>query len=162
MGTNKIEIPVITMENGAIKSYIRTTPFVDKSGMFEDFNFKLLVIDNIIDKAPSFYEKYEELRKKSFKVYRDIDEFGLVEEIVEFFENLQLTQEELDKVTEINFISDYTHFCICPNWDGEDESFDVTSIVGCELLKNVKKVWYGGYMCKAELVEELKRIYKID
>lgn len=160
MGT---ETPMITMdENGKITAYTRTTPFVDKSGMFEDFNFKLLVINDIIDKNPSFYEKYKELEEKSLRVYRDIEEYGCVEEIAEYFEELKLTEEDLDKVTEIEFTGDKTHFCICPNADGEDDFFDVTSVGGCELLKNLKEVDYYDYMCTDELIEELKSICKID
>ena len=35
--------------------------YTDKSGMFEDFNFKLVVIDALLDKNPSFEKELESL-----------------------------------------------------------------------------------------------------
>lgn len=158
-----IEIPMVRMEeSGEINAYIRTTPFTDKSGMFEDFNFKLIIIDKILKNTPDFYERYKELEDKAYTVYRDSEQYGCIEEIVEYFENLVLTQEDLDKVTEIDIDPEDIHGCIWPDWDGEDDIFNITSIKGCEILKNVKKVWHLSGMCEDELVEELKRIYKID
>lgn len=158
-----IEIPMVTMEkNGDITAYTRTAPFVDKSGMFEDFNFKLIVIDEILKNTPSFYEKYKELEDKAFTVYRDSIEYGCIEEMVEYFENLQLTQADLDKVEEINIEPGDIHGCIWPDWDGEDDIFNVTSIMGCERLKNVKKVFHLSGMCQDEIAQELKNVYKIN
>ncbi|WP_281279645.1 hypothetical protein [Paenibacillus lentus] len=37
--------------------------YVDETGLFADFNFKLVVIDALLDKAPSFEEELEAMKK---------------------------------------------------------------------------------------------------
>ena len=38
--------------------------YQDKSGMFADFNFKLVVINSILDKQPSFEASLAERKKR--------------------------------------------------------------------------------------------------
>lgn len=120
--------------------------YVDKSGMFEDFNFKLVVIDSIIENENySFLNEFEEICEKYDVDELDLDEFedNIIEPIANFLENVVLTQEDLDKVEVIVFdggLEIYERVYIY--WDGESDIFNVSSVKGFENLKNLKRVGY--------------------
>ena len=44
------------------------------------------------------------------------------------------------------------YFLLMPDWDGESDEFEVQSIGGVELLKNLESVVYTS-MCQPELME---------
>ncbi len=126
---------------------------VDKSGMFKDFNFKLVVISSILEKEPSFEEELIELRKKYVAPYEWYVGNDLIEEMVSYFEELRLTEEDLEKVTEICFDGgEEIYMLLQPDWGGDSDIFDVTSVEGFEVLKNLKRVDYIS-MCEPELME---------
>ena len=129
--------------------------FKDKSGIFEDFGFKLVVINSLLEKETSFSNKLEEMNEKYVAVYEG-DGFECIPEMVEFFENLNLTKEDLALVTELCFDGgEAIDFMIMPEYDGESDEFDVKSIGGFEKLPNLRQVEYIA-MCSEELIDEFK------
>ncbi len=129
--------------------------FKDKSGIFEDFGFKLVVINSLLEKETSFSNKLEEMNEKYVAVYEG-DGFECIPEMVEFFENLNLTKEDLALVTELCFDGgEEIYFMIMPEYDGESDEFDVKSIGGFEKLPNLRQVEYIA-MCSEELIDEFK------
>lgn len=129
--------------------------FQDKSKMFEDFNFKLVVINSLLEEETSFADELEEMNAKYVDTY-DGEEFECIPEMVEFFENLQLTEEDLSLVTELCFDGgEDIYFMIMPNWDGESDEFDVRSLGGFKNLPNLNKVEYTA-MCPEELMDEFE------
>lgn len=129
--------------------------FKDKSNMFEDFGFKLVVINSLLEKETSFTDALEEMNEKYVDDY-DGDEYECIPEMIEFFENLELTDEDLSLVTELCFDGgEDIYLMIMPDWDGESEEFDVKSIGGFENLSNLKKVEYIS-MCPEELMNKFK------
>lgn len=129
--------------------------FKDKSGIFEDFGFKLVVINSLLEKETSFSNKLEEMNEKYVAVYEG-DGFECIPEMVEFFENLNLTKEDLALVTELCFDGgEEIYFMIMPEYDGESDEFDVKSIGGFEKLPNLRQVEYIS-MCSEELMDEFK------
>ena len=129
--------------------------FKDKSGIFEDFGFKLVVINSLLEKETSFSNKLEEMNEKYVAVY-EVDGFECIPEMVEFFENLNLTKEDLALVTELCFDGgEEIYFMIMPEYDGESDEFDVKSIGGFEKLPNLRQVEYIA-MCSEELIDEFK------
>ncbi|WP_027625635.1 DUF6892 domain-containing protein [Clostridium lundense] len=129
--------------------------FQDKSGIFEDFGFKLVVINSLLDKETSFTDALEKMNEKYVDTY-DTDGFECIPEMVEFFEDLKLTKEDLLLITELCFDGgEDIYFMIMPNWDGESEEFNVKSVGGFENLLNLKKVEYIA-MCSEELMDEFK------
>ena len=40
-----------------------------KSKMFQDFNFKLVVIEALLDKEPLFLKRIERLNRKAYKLF---------------------------------------------------------------------------------------------
>lgn len=129
--------------------------FKDKSGIFEDFGFKLVVINSLLEKETSFSDKLEEMNEKYVDMYEG-DGFECIPEMVEFFENLNLTKEDLSLVTELCFDGgEEIYFMIMPDYDGESDEFDVKSIGGFEKLPNLRQVEYIS-MCSEELMDEFK------
>ncbi|NAS18144.1 DUF6892 domain-containing protein [Clostridium butyricum] len=129
--------------------------FKDKSGIFEDFGFKLVVINSLLEKETSFSNKLEEMNEKYVAVYEG-DGFECIPEMVEFFENLNLTKEDLALVKELCFDGgEEIYFMIMPEYDGESDAFDVKSIGGFEKLPNLRQVEYIA-MCSEELIDEFK------
>lgn len=138
----EIEIPVVEcLGKTEFEPYIKKGDFIDKSGMFEDYNFKLCVIDAIWNENPSFEEAYQELRAKVRENCDIYDLFAVIKEFAEFFEEVVLTDEDLAKVTYMTFDGGNEIYCqLHPNWDGEDEIFDITSAKGIEKLPNLNCV----------------------
>lgn len=129
--------------------------FQDKSGMFEDFGFKLVIINSLLEKETSFSDDLVEMNEKYVDTY-DGDGFECIPEMVEFFENLNLTKEDLSLVTELCFDGgEDIYFMIMPNWDGESEEFNVKSVSGFENLENLKQVEYIA-MCSEELMDKFE------
>lgn len=128
----------------------------DNSGMFDDFGFKLIVINSLLDKHPSFEADLERLKKEYVSKYKWYKDYKPIAEVVNFFENLQLTDDDLGKVTELCFDGgNDVYFLLQPDFDGEDDYFDVTSVGGFKNLHNLKKVIYVS-MCRPEILEPLK------
>lgn len=128
----------------------------DKSGYFEDFNFKLIVIDSLLEKKTSFSEQLKELAEKHTENYEWYSGQGMIEPVVSFLEELVLTEEDLDQVTELCFDGgSQIYFLLKPDWDGEDDRFDVTSVSGFERLKNLKSVIYIA-LCELRLLDPLR------
>jgi hypothetical protein len=115
----------------------------DNSGIFEDFAFKLIVIDSLLNKKPSFEENLKFLKERYVDSYAWYENKGIIKEILTFFEDIVLTKEDLEKVTNLSFDGgNDIYFLLQPDWDGEDDSFEVSSIKGFEILINLKEVEY--------------------
>lgn len=129
------------------------TKHIDKAGLFEDFNFKLIVINSILDKEPSFEDELERLKERYTDNYDLYNDEGPIEEMLEYFEELHLTKEDLDNVTELCFDGGNDIYgIIYPEWDGEDDLFTVESVEGFEILKNLQYVEYIS-MCEEEVLD---------
>ncbi len=130
--------------------------FRDLSGMFEDFGFKLVVINSLLGKETSFAKELEEMQEKYVDEY-DGDGYECIPEMVEYFENLKLTEEDLAMVEQLVFDGgEDIYFLLMTDWDGETDEFDVQSVKGFELLPNLKSVEYIA-MCDEELMEEFEK-----
>ena len=130
--------------------------FRDLSGMFEDFGFKLVVINSLLGKETSFSEELEKIQEKYVDCYEG-DGYEIIPEMAEYFENLKLTEEDLAMVEELVFDGgEDIYFLLMEDWDGESDEFDVNSVKGFELLLNLKSVEYIS-MCDEELMEEFEK-----
>ena len=126
---------------------------VDKSGMFEDFRFKLVVLESLLGKNASFVDEFKEFTEKLEEKYDDyVFEIGnfinpvIIEPILKFLENV-------DEICIGGGLEIYG--ILCPNWDGEDELFEIKSVKGFEKLKNLKKVIFIS-CCDEELLDEFR------
>ncbi len=130
--------------------------FKDLSGMFEDFGFKLVVISSLLEEETSFSKELEEMKEKYVDEY-DGDGYECIPQMVDYFENLKLTDEDLALVKELVFDGgEDIYFLLMEYWDGESEEFDVKSVKGFEKLPNLERVVYVS-MCEEELMEEFRK-----
>ncbi|WP_191015175.1 YwqG family protein [Treponema zioleckii] len=130
---------------------------------FPDFNFKLAVISNLVEKNPSFKEKYEEYILDYAEDHRDRKNDFLCEKVEEFFRELVLTESDLEKVThlELSRENDF-YFAIKPEWRGEDSLFDIENFRGLRHLSNLQSYSYDGIICPSSLLKELTGLAKSD
>ncbi len=131
--------------------------FSDKTRLFKDFNFKLVVIDALLSKEPAFMDDLNALVEKYSKSFEYHTNAGPIKELMEYFSDLKLEPADLDKVTELCFDGgNEIYSYIQPDWDGEDDFFDVTSIGGFERLNNLDSVVYIS-MIQEKLLEPMRK-----
>ena len=112
---------------------------------FADFNFKLLIIEELM------YNK--ELLQPKFDVYefaeiKEIEGFSVVEggyepisEVVEYFKALEIDKNLAEQVTEIyQDGGNEIYMNIAPQWDGEDDTFNIQSFEDIKHFPNLKKM----------------------
>lgn len=110
---------------------------------FPDSNFKLVIIDQIL-KNGSFTDRLKELQdnpKYAENFTGEVDYGEPIQEIEDFLKDVKLTDEDLDKITELCFDGgNDVYQIVCPFWDGESNYFDIRDVSGFELLKNLRSV----------------------
>ncbi|MFT8352067.1 DUF6892 domain-containing protein [Clostridium saccharoperbutylacetonicum] len=130
--------------------------YIDKTRLFDDFNFKLIVINSLLEQNPSFEAELEKNKELYTDKYEWYSNAGPIEEMLEFFEELSLTQQDLDKITDLYFDGGNDIYgLIIPDWDGEDDFFDVHSVHGFENLPNLETVELIS-MCDEEVLEPMR------
>lgn len=120
--------------------------------MFRDFNFKLLVIEQLMywdqTLSPAFSLR-EHMRARGID---DLDayveanrlEYTILPEARAYFQELKIPADLLASVEELTFDGGHQVFMECaPVWDGEDDLFDVRSLDDLDLLPNLK-LFTGG------------------
>ncbi|AWD68361.1 MULTISPECIES: DUF6892 domain-containing protein [Priestia] len=127
-----------------------------KSGMFKDFNFKLVVIEALLDQEPLFLKELTDLKDKYTNNFEWYFGAGPIVEIKDYLEELTLEKSDLEKVESLCFDGgNEIYHILKPDWDGEDSLFDVLSVEGFQNLKNLKAVDYIS-MCDLEVLEPFK------
>ncbi|MED4051887.1 MULTISPECIES: DUF6892 domain-containing protein [Priestia] len=127
-----------------------------KSEMFKDFNFKLVVIEALLDQDPLFLKELTDLKDKYINNFEWYSGAGPIVEIRDYLEELTLEKSDLEKVECLCFDGgNEIYHILKPDWDGEDSLFDVLSVEGFQNLKNLKTVDYIS-MCDPEVLEPFK------
>ncbi|MCJ7842809.1 ybaK/ebsC family protein [Lederbergia sp. NSJ-179] len=125
--------------------------------IFKDFNFKLVVIEALLDQDPRFLKELNDLKDK----YVDDFEWYVggepIAEIRDYLEELILEKDDLEKVEHLLFDGGHEIYHILkPDWDGEDDLFEIVSVEGFQYLKNLKTVDYVS-ICDPKVLEPLKQ-----
>ncbi|WP_316807122.1 DUF6892 domain-containing protein [Pedobacter agri] len=126
---------------------------------FKDFNFKLAIIEELM------YNK--ELLKPKFDVYEfaeitKIKGFSATEggyepipEVVEYFKELEIDKKFAEQVTEIyQDGGNEIYMNVTPQWDGEDDVFNIQSFEDIKHFPNLKKMTL--FETDSKVIEELK------
>ncbi|MBX4159940.1 DUF6892 domain-containing protein [Priestia megaterium] len=128
-----------------------------KSGMFKDFNFKLVVIEALLDQKPLFLEELTDLKDKYTNNFEWYSGAGPIVEIRDYLEELTLEMSDLEKIESLCFNGgNEIYHILKPDWDGEDSLFDVLSVEGFQNLTNLKTVDYIS-MCHSEVLKPFKQ-----
>ena len=142
------------LESRGIHNYSKENggSILDKSGMFQDFNFKLVVIEALLDLEPHFLQELNDLKNKYVDDFEWYVGAGPIAEIRDYLEKLRLEADDLAKIEQLIFDGGQEIYHILkPDWDGEDELFDVESVEGFQHLKNLKTVDYIS-MCNPKVL----------
>lgn len=110
---------------------------------FVDFNFKLVVLQELLDQGYWMDSLASLTSKPSIERRRAGKEaYGQpIKEMEDFFDSIVLTPHELSKVERLYFDGGQNIYqLIFPFWDGECGYFDITNVDGFEHLHNLKVV----------------------
>lgn len=111
---------------------------------FEDFNFKLMVIEELM------YRR--DVLKPRFDVYafvkrfdgRTIDiraeGFAVIPEVRRYFEDFPIPAELLVSIESLVQDGSQIYLQLCPLWEGQDDTFNLRSAADAAMLPNLKKV----------------------
>jgi hypothetical protein len=135
--------------------------FTNLGVIFSDFNFKLCVIEELMYNKELILPVFNSYKFAENHSLREIDidneGYDIIPEFKEYFENLIITQDILDKLEEItlNLAGSTVVHEIYPFWDGEDDIFDVYASDDIILLKNLKLV-YETDVLESKIKNELR------
>lgn len=117
---------------------------------FRDFNFKLLVVEELMYVQETLTPAFsidEHLRENGVaeSAYDHTvaigREYTMLDEARAYFEALEIEERLLATVEELNLDGGNQVYMECaPVWDGEDDLFDVHSLEDLRLLPNLKRV----------------------
>lgn len=115
--------------------------------VFDNFNFKLAVVEVLMYHQEILTPKFDVYEFCSQYTKRDIDPNDYYDEIIpevkKWFEDLPITKEMAEKVTELYFDGGNEIFLhLIPQWDGEDNTFNIQEISERELSQfpNLKTI----------------------
>ncbi|WP_414049558.1 DUF6892 domain-containing protein [Macrococcus animalis] len=118
--------------------------------MFKDFNFKLAVVNTLygLDENISFKEVLDEKIKLYTANYEwyESETFTPIPALKDYIEKLDIPQAELDLIESIDIeTADGLYMELIPDWDGEDDIYEIKSVEGFEKLSNLKhfEIAYG-------------------
>lgn len=122
---------------------------------FKDFNFKLMVIQNLMYEQKVLPEfKLEEFAEQC-KNEIDLQSEEPISEVVRYFKKLPIPKLMAESVTELNADGgDEIYAQISPGWDGEEDWYIVKKAVDVSQFPNLKKVDDEFFTKKAQ--KELK------
>ena len=117
----------------------------------KDFNFKLVLINNLMynskNAKPSFEEEYNQIlrsdlyKSENDKIFKEFLNDEMCISLYNYLANLNIDDSDLEKIEYIYFDAGSQIYAdLAPSWDGESDIFKVTSIEGIENLRNLKKV----------------------
>lgn len=111
----------------------------DIGSEFRSFNFKLIIINELLSKG---YYKDEciALKAKYWKWddYRDEP----IEAIKEFCESIEIGKKELLEIDTITFDGgNNIYHLLIPNWGGEDDQFNINTLSDIGKLTNLKVIY---------------------
>ena len=116
---------------------------------FEDFSFKLLVVDRLMYQDEVLTPGFDWLVHLTARGVEDPHDYSYLDENFaqilpecrEYFQNLVIPTELLHGVTSILADGGNEAFMhAAPTWDGEDDLFDVRSLADLDLVPNLREI----------------------
>lgn len=136
---------------------------MDKIAQFTDPNFKLVVMQSLLENKHLDLGEPEKLAEKILKRSVDIESEGysLNVEIYDYLVSYPLTKADLNLVKELTFDGgNEIYFYPYPLWDGETDDFDVHSLRDIVLCPNVEYLGIASMVTDGDLspLSELKNL----
>ncbi|MDT0379592.1 hypothetical protein RM572_12530 [Streptomyces sp. DSM 42041] len=117
--------------------------------VFRDFNFKLLVVEQLMYRRELLTPQFRIADRMRERGVTDVQgwafdndlAFTVLEESRAYFAELEIPDDLLAKVEELCVDGGLEVYQECaPVWDGEDDLFDVRSLDDLDLLPNLRRV----------------------
>ncbi len=121
------------------------TPIDGTPIAFEDFNFKLAVIQELMYEQELLQPKFDLHEFVDWYSERKIDleeeGYGIIPEVKAYFEALPVDQKFASKITELHQEGGQEVYMNMINfWDGEDDVFNITSVADARQFPHLKEV----------------------
>jgi len=116
--------------------------------LLKDINLKFAIIATL-NKEGYYIEEAEKLKKtKSYsREYREAPFHSVIKEVYEYYLNLEIEENILNLITTFNPRgTENCYNLILKEWDGEDDTFDIKSLEGIELLTSMST--FGPYILR--------------
>ncbi len=114
----------------------------DEIAIFQDFGFKLAVVDKLMYKDSLLTPRFDlaEHTGRPFDGMKDED-YSIVPEARAYFEELPVPAHLLKSIEELyQDGGDEIYLQICPQWSGEDDIFNIRSAADARWLPNLNRV----------------------
>ena len=128
---------------------------------FSNFKLKLVIIDRLMSLG-----YFEEPVKSLIAEHWNADDFDYepIAEIEDYFRRLDLTDDQLAEIKSIEFDGGLDIYRkIIPNWDGEDDRFDIDSLIEIDSLPNLENIFVISMLTTTDIdpLLELNSLRKI-
>lgn len=103
---------------------------------FKSPGFRLTVLNELLDLG-HFADGFEEAQESA----DEVEEYETDPRVLKFLDGIALTEELLAQVVKISPDGgDEVYAALVPEWDGEDDRFDIDSLEDVRLLPNLERV----------------------
>lgn len=129
---------------------------------FNSLNFKIVVLDRLLASG-HFKPEWKGLKDKFYD--RDNFDYTPVPELLGFCEKVEISTEQLQEIKVLVFDGGLAIYRdIIPNWDGEDNFFDVDDLSDAVKLTNLERISVISMLTTLDIepLLELKSLQKID
>lgn len=117
---------------------------VNESILFSDFNFKLLVIDELMYNQKVLEPIFNTRDFIDFYTTREIDfekeGYEIIPEIATYFKDLPIPKKFATLIEKLTQNGNIIYGEIFPFWDGDDDTFDIKSAEDAVHFPNLKKI----------------------
>jgi hypothetical protein len=108
-------------------------------------HLKLLILGDLYHTDESIKHQLDRISALNLDslVYGDnpkYEWFDCIQEVKDRLLAIDISTEQLLKVTLLSNECCHTHFMVMPNWDGEGDDFDLSSLAGIEALTNLESM----------------------
>jgi hypothetical protein len=106
-------------------------------------NLKLLILGDLYHKDDSIKNELDRISALNLDnlIYGDnpkYEWFDCIQEVKDRLLAIDVSDEQLKKVTVLSSESCHTHFMVMPNWDGEGDEFNLSSLEDIDTLTNLE------------------------
>lgn len=110
-----------------------------------DINLKFLALEELYYKDQEIKEQIDaintlELHQLVYGNNPKYKWFDCIPEMASLLSSIEIPDDKLKKVTTLSGEACHLHHMIMPNWDGEGDEFDMSSLSGVEKMTHLKQM----------------------
>ena len=159
MASPKPAAPAPPKQVTTARSITPATPATPRIGIaFKNPGFRLTVLNELFDLG-HFADGLEEAQESA----DEVEDYEIDPRVQEFLDGITLTDELLAQVVKIGPDGgDEVYAALVPEWDGEDDRFDIDSLEDVRLLPNLERVSLYSMVSKGIDLAPLRHVPKLE